>query len=120
MVEGLLVPDRHSLGLSEGQPLGVGGGGIVGGPKGDRVIKAANVAQAENYKETRSLAVVGPRLLVGAPPGPLGLLDGEGQHKFQSNWSSLQLQLVDSIEGVGVVVHHFQDHHFQEQSKHII
>ena len=119
MVEGLLVPDRHSLGLSEVQPLGVGGGGvvgggIVGGPKGDRAIKAANVAQAENYKETRSLAVVGPRLLVGAPPGPLGLLDGEGQHKFQSNWSSLQLQLVDSIEGVGVVAHHFQDHHFQE------
>ena len=60
MVEGLLVPDRHSLGLSEVQPLGVGGGGVVGGPKGDRAIKAANVAQAENYKETRSLGAVGP------------------------------------------------------------
>lgn len=95
MVEGLLVPNGHSLGLPEGQPLGVGGGGlvgggVVGGPKGDRAIKAANVAQAENcWALTSSWWPSGPAL------GPFGLLDGEGQHKFRSNWSSLQLQPVD-------------------------
>ena len=33
MVEGLIVPYGDSLGLPDGQPLGVGGGGIVGGPE---------------------------------------------------------------------------------------